>query len=212
MIKKQGTNRLLEIVNGIRKLKSSDPVIAKIIDNVGPYTLKPEKQYFKVLTESIIYQQLSVKAAETIFKRLVKLVGGYSQLKPENVLTLSNEQLRTIGASSQKSKYLKDLSEKFLEEQIIPAQLSKMTDEEVIENLTQVKGIGRWTAEMFLIFSLGRSNILPVDDLGFRRAIEVNYKIHKPVSDKKILALSKNWEPYRTIATWYLWKSLEVEN
>jgi DNA-3-methyladenine glycosylase II len=211
MIKKTTTNPLLEIVNGIKRLKSNDRVISKIIELVGPYTLKPEKQYFKVLVESIIYQQLSVKAAESIFKRLVKLTGGYSQLKPENVLTLSNDQLRTIGVSSQKSTYLKDLSEKFLEKKIIPAQLSKMTDEEVIEVLTKVKGIGIWTAEMFLIFSLGRSNVLPMDDQGFRKAIEVNYKIRKPVSDKKILELSKNWEPYRSIATWYLWKSLEIE-
>jgi DNA-3-methyladenine glycosylase II len=209
MLKKPKANSFIEIVNGIKALKTKDQVISKIIDDVGPYTLKPEKQYFKVLAESIVYQQLSIKAAETIFKRLIKLVGGHTNLRPENVITLSNEQLRSAGLSSQKSKYLKDLAEKFLEKEIIPIQLSKMTDEEVIALLSKVKGIGRWTAEMFLIFSLGRSNILPIADLGFRRAVEVNYKIRKPVSEKKILELSKKWEPYRSIAVWYLWKSLE---
>jgi DNA-3-methyladenine glycosylase II len=211
MLKKTRANSFIGIVNGIKTLKAKDPVISGIIDSIGPYTLKPEKQYFKVLAESIVYQQLSIKAAETIFKRLVKLVGGHSQLRPENIIMLSGEQLRSVGISIQKSKYLKDLAEKFIQKEIIPIQLSKLTDEEVIELLTKVKGIGSWTAEMFLIFSLGRPNVLPIDDVGFRRAIEINYKIRKPVSDKKIIDLAKKWDPYCSIATWYLWKSLELK-
>jgi DNA-3-methyladenine glycosylase II len=187
-------------------LKKNDPVLKKIIKKCGPCTLKPNDNYFESLVQSIMYQQLSLKAAGTIYKRFIEKV---KVLLPKNVLKLTDEDFQSCGVSRQKRRYVRDLSEKFISKEINIEKIKHLDDETLIELLVRVKGIGRWTAEMFLMFSLNRLNVLPVDDIGFQRAILVNYKLRKKPSKEKILLISKKWGNYRTIATWYLWKSLE---
>ena len=183
-----------------------DPVMATIIARHGACTLKPDRRYFSSLVEAILSQQLSVKAAATIFKRFKELIGG--KIHPAPILQLSEAQFRSVGVSRQKTGYLRDLAEKWNNGALNPRRFSRMADEDVIANLTQVKGIGRWTAEMFLIFSLLRPDVLPVDDLGFRNALKKAYRLRKLPEARRIAGLAEKWKPYRSIATWYLWASL----
>ena len=197
--------------NEIRKLKSWDRVLREIIDRVGPCTLRPMKNYFMALAEAIVSQQLSVKASATIFQRFQQLYANPHQRRPrpEEILATSEEALRGVGLSRQKISYLRDLAQKFAAGMVNPRKFRGMPDEEIIEALVQIKGIGRWTAEMFLIFSLNRLDVLPVDDLGFRKAIQRAYRLRKLPTAEKIRKLAKPWEPYRSLATWYLWASLK---
>lgn len=194
--------------NEIALLKEKDPVIAEIIDRVGHCTLELEEDSFRALAEAILYQQLSLKAASTIVGRFVEIYPNRSFPKPIDILETEDERLRKAGISRQKIRYLKDLSCKFMDGIVTPPKFSDMTNDEIVEQLIKVKGIGRWTAEMFLIFSLGRVNILPVDDLGFRKAIQKWYGFENLPSEVQIRIIAKKWEPYCTVATWYLWKSL----
>ena len=196
--------------DAVEALKAKDPVLCEIINNVGPCTLTLEHNAFKALVQSIIYQQLSIKAASTIVRRFTGIYPNRSFPGPRDILTTPDRKLREVGISKQKARYLKDLSQKFLDGIITPSKFPEMSDEEIIEHLTKVKGIGRWTAEMFLIFSLGRHNVLPIDDLGFQKAVQRHYGIEDFHSESKLRMLAKRWEPYCTVATWYLWKSLEV--
>ena len=187
-----------------------DPQMAKVIRAVGPFKLKRNKNYFQVLCESIIAQQISTKAARAITKRFKKLFDGHS-LIPEKVLSLETDRLRGAGLSKQKISYLKDLSKHFFEKSIQPHRLPYLSNEDIILQLTAVHGIGRWTAEMFLIFSLNRLDVLPVDDLGFRSAVKNIYNLKDIPPTRKIRQLAKPWNPYETIATWYCWRTLEAE-
>ncbi len=187
-------------------LRRSDPVLAKLIAQHGACMIKPDRRYFRSLVEAILSQQLSIKAAATIFMRFQNLLDG--QVLPTAILQLRDEQFRSVGVSRQKMAYLRDLASKWQEDFINPRRFARMHDEEIILALTQVKGIGRWTAEMFLIFSLGRLDVLPVGDLGFRNAIKKAYGLRKLPEAKRISALAEKWKPYRAIATWYLWASL----
>lgn len=193
--------------NEIEELKAKDPVLAEVIDRVGPCTLELEPDPFWALAEAILYQQLSMKAAGTIAGRFKALYEN-SPPGPKDVLDTPDEKIREVGVSRPKVRYLKDLSRKFSEDIVTPSELPDMPDEEVIEQLTQIKGVGRWTAEMFLIFSLGRPDVLPVDDLGLQKAVQKCYGLKNLPSEVKIRKLAKKWEPYRTAATWYLWRSL----
>jgi len=188
-------------------LSQADLVLAKIISRYGPCTLQPQRQYFVALAEAILSQQLSVKAAATIFKRFKEKLGG--RVTPEKILRLTKPQFRATGISRQKTAYLRNLAAKWRDGFISPRRLTKMSDEEVIAALTQVKGIGRWTAEMFLIFSLLRLDVLPVYDLGFRKAVQVAYKLRKLPDAKRLLKIAESWRPYRSVATWYMWASLD---
>ncbi len=164
---------------------------------------------FHSLAEAILYQQLNGKAALTIYNRFAALAGD--PLTPEGILKLSDEQMRSVGLSKQKSSYLRDMAERAVSGQLDFSKLHEMSDEEVIKHLTQVKGVGVWTAHMFLMFSLRRPNILPTGDFGVQMAIKKLYKkrkIPKPVQMEK---LAKAWEPYRSIACWYLWRSIDVK-
>ena len=152
-------------------------------------------------------QQISVKAAETIFRRLKEALGG--RISPRRVLELNAKALRAAGVSGQKVSYLRDLAEKWTDRTITPQHFSRLSDEEIIETLTQVRGIGRWTAEMFLIFSLTRLDVLPVDDLGFQRAVQLAYGYRSLPAARTIRRIAEHWRPYRSIATWYLWRSLD---
>jgi DNA-3-methyladenine glycosylase II len=193
----------------INHLKKSDPVLRAIIERVGPCRMEFSAPEFSSLAEAIVYQQLNGKAAVTIFNRFAALAG--EPLTPEGILRLSDEQLRSVGLSKQKSAYLKDLSAKTSAGLLDFARLPELSDEEVIKHLTQVKGIGEWTAHMFLIFSLRRPNVLPTGDYGVQVAIKKHYKKRKLPKPKDMEKIARPWVPYRSIACWYLWRSLDIK-
>ncbi|HZQ69125.1 MAG TPA: DNA-3-methyladenine glycosylase [Terriglobales bacterium] len=203
----------------ITHLKRVDPVMAAIIEQVGPYRMSKDEPSFASLAEAIVYQQLHGKAAATIFKRLTDLTG--LPLTPEGVLKLSEEQMRRAGLSKQKLSYLRDLAAKTQSREVDFGAFGELPDEEVIRQLTQVKGIGVWTAHMFLMFSLQRPDILPVGDLGIQMAIRRHYlskakngakrRKFKPLKAKQMEKVAKCWAPYRSVACWYLWRSLDVK-
>ena len=184
-----------------------DPILGKIIDKVGDYSLKRRNHHFAVLVESIISQQLATKAAEAIFRRFTKLYPKFPTAT--QILATRRSKLRKTGMSGMKIDYLKDLARNIEEGKLKIKSLPKMSDEQVIEQLTQIKGIGRWTAEMFLIFSLGRQDVLPVHDLGLRKAMQFAFSLPQLPKPKEVEKLGERWKPYRSIATWYLWKSLQ---
>jgi len=190
-------------------LKSCDPVLAAIIEQVGPFRMEFGEPTFHSLAESILYQQLNGRAAETIFNRFTGLAGD--PLTPEGILALSEAQLRGVGLSRQKSAYLRDLAEKTRSGLLDFSQLGSLSDEDVIQHLTQVKGVGVWTAHMFLMFTLRRPDVLPTGDYGIQAAMKKHYrkrKLPKPAVMEKI---AKRWEPYRSVACWYLWRSLDIK-
>lgn len=204
----------------ILHLKKVDPVMAAIIEKVGPYRMSKDEPSFASLAEAIVYQQLHGKAAATIFKRLTDLTG--LPLTPEGVLKLSEQQMRGAGLSKQKLSYLRDLAAKAQSREVDFSAFGELPDEEVIRQLTQVKGIGVWTAHMFLMFSLQRPDILPVGDLGIQMAIRKHYlsksrngnskrRKFKPLKAKQMEKVAKCWAPYRSVACWYLWRSLDVK-
>jgi DNA-3-methyladenine glycosylase II len=193
----------------VAHLKKSDPVLRAIIERVGPVRMEFGVPEFASLAEAIVYQQLNGKAAATIFKRFAALAG--EPLRPQGILKLTDAQLRSVGLSIQKSSYLKDLSAKTAEGLLDFAKLGDMPDEEVINHLTQVKGIGVWTAHMFLMFSLRRPNVLPTGDYGIQMAIKKYYKKRKLPKPKDMEKIARPWEPYRSMACWYLWRSLEIK-
>ncbi|TLX93134.1 MAG: DNA-3-methyladenine glycosylase 2 family protein [Thaumarchaeota archaeon] len=184
-----------------------DPILGKIIDKVGDYSLKRRNHHFAVLVESIISQQLATKAAEAIFRRFTKLYPKFPTAT--QILATRRSKLRKTGMSGMKIDYLKDLARNIEEGRLKIKALPKMSDEQVIEQLTQIKGIGRWTAEMFLIFSLGRQDVLPVHDLGLKKAVQFAFSLPQLPKPKEVEKLGERWKPYRSIATWYLWKSLQ---
>jgi DNA-3-methyladenine glycosylase II len=193
----------------VMHLKKSDPVLRSIIERVGPCRMEFGPAEFPSLAEAIVYQQLNGKAAVTIFKRFAELAG--EPITPEGILKLSDEQLRAVGLSKQKSAYLKDLAAKTAAGVLDFSKLPDLSDEEVIQHLTQVKGIGVWTSHMFLIFSLRRPNVLPTGDYGVQMAVKKHYrkrKLPKPLEMEKI---ARAWEPYRSIACWYMWRSLDIK-
>ena len=194
---------------GIVHLKKSDPVLAALIERVGPFRMNYDEPGFHHLAEAIVYQQLHGKAAATIFKRLTDLAG--SPLTPEGILTLSEDELRGVGLSRQKLSYLRDLAAKTQSGELNFGQLPALADAEVIKRLTEVKGIGVWTAHMFLMFALRRPDVLPTGDLGIQMAIRKHYnkrKLPKPLEVEKI---AKCWAPYRSVACWYLWRSMDIK-
>ena len=185
-------------------LRSVDPTMATIIELVGPCTLIPEASGFATLADAIISQQISVKAANAIAARVTLSLGA---LAPEPIAAATVEQLRALGLSQQKARYLLDLAEKTLSGAVDFAALPHLDDETAIGQLIQVKGIGRWTAEMYLMFGLARPDILPVDDLGLRQAVQRWYGLTDPPKPLLLRQLAEPWRPYRSIATWYLWRS-----
>ena len=193
----------------IKHLKKSDPVMAAIIERIGPFRMQYGEPTFHALAEAILYQQLNGKAAVTIFNRFTALAGD--PLTPQGILKLTDAEMRGVGLSRQKTAYLRDLSEKTKAGLLEFERMAEMSDGEVIAHLTQVKGIGVWTADMFLIFSLQRPDILPVGDYGVQAAIKKYYKKRKWPKPAVMLKIAKPWVPYRSIASWYLWKSLDMK-
>ena len=193
----------------IHHLKKSDPVLRAIIEKVGPFCMEFDEPAFHSLAEAIVYQQLNGKAAAKIFNRFVALTSD--PVTPEGINKLTDEQLRASGLSKQKSSYLRDMAERAIRGELDFSRLADMTDVEVIKHLTQVKGVGVWTAHMFLMFSLRRPNILPTGDFGVQTAIKKHYKRRKLPKPLQMEKIAKCWEPYRSIACWYLWRSLDVK-
>ena len=190
-------------------LSQKDLKLASIIRSIGDYSIKMHSDPFESLIQSIIYQQLSGKAANAIYNRFLNYY-GCTVPTPQQIISTPSETLRTkIGLSFKKIEYIKDLSSRISAGRLNLSLLSGMTDDEIVSELIQVKGIGRWTAEMFLIFCLGREDVMPIGDLGIRKAIQILYNLPQIPTPSSMLAISLPWKPYRSIATWYLWKSLD---
>ena len=187
-------------------LAKRDRVLKKLIRAYPKAEIVSRGDAFQTLARSIVGQQISVKAAQSIWGRFAALAG---KMDPAHVRTLSDESLRACGFSGQKVAYVKDLAMRFDEKLVKPRRWGRMDDEAIIEELVAVKGIGRWTVEMFLIFHLKRPNVLPVDDLGLRRAMERLYNDGEPLTKPEMRAIGEPWAPYCSVATWYLWRSLD---
>jgi DNA-3-methyladenine glycosylase II len=194
-------------VEALKHLAVTDTRLAAIIKSVGEYEIKLRKNPFRSLVEAIIYQQLAGSAADAIYKRFVKIYGRFP--RPAQLLATKQAKLRAAGLSARKIEYLKDLAARVSDGRLNLIQLPKLPDEQVIEQLVQVKGIGRWTAEMFLIFCLGRPDVLPVDDLGLRKAMQKAYSLVELPSPENMRKIAQPWKPYCSVGTWYMWKSLE---
>lgn len=202
------TKRLArEMTDVMKHLTVADVRLAAIIKSVGAYEIKLRKDPFQSLVEAIIYQQLAGSAADAIYRRFVKIYGRFP--RPTQLLATKDFKLRDAGLSARKIEYLKDLASRVSDGRLKLTLLPKLPDEQVIEQLVQVKGIGRWTAEMFLIFCLGRQDVLPVGDLGLRKAMQKAYLLGELPSPETMNDIAQVWKPYCSIATWYLWKSLE---
>lgn len=195
-----------KIDTALRHMKKADPVMHNIIRRVGPFTLRPHRDRFALLVRSIISQQISTKAAQSIRLRVQQSVPN-QKLTPENITTLNLNQLRAAGLSQQKATYLVDLCEHALDGRLQLSKIGRLSDEAVIEQLIQVKGIGRWTAQMFLIFALGRLDVFPHDDLGVRAALKRLYRLDDLPDKQTSHRIAEPWRPYATIGTWYCWRS-----
>jgi DNA-3-methyladenine glycosylase II len=193
----------------LNHLKKCDPVLRAIIEAVGPFRMQYNLAEFSSLAEAILYQQLNGRAAATIWKRFLGLAG--EPLAPEGILKLTDEQMRGVGLSKQKSSYLKDLAAKTASGALNFSKLAELPDDEVIKHLTQVKGVGVWTAHMFLIFSLRRLNVLPTGDYGVQVAVKKHYRKRKLPKPKDMEKIARAWEPYRSVASWYMWRSLDIK-
>ena len=193
-----------------RSLMRRDPVMRELIRRHGPCGLADNQHTdpYKALVHSIMSQQLSTKAAATIARRFDMLFGGRFP-SPQQVLAMPEEKLRSVGLSGMKVSFVRDLARRIADGSLRLDALDAMTDEEVVEALTTVKGIGRWTAEMFLMFRLHRPDVLPVGDLGIVNAIKRQYRLRKTPTPQRMMQLGESWRPYRSIACWYLWASLD---
>ena len=188
-------------------LKRADPDISGIIDRVGDYRIEFREPNYETLVKSIVYQQLSGRVASVIFGRLARAAGG--AITPEAVLKLRPARMRSLGLSERKTEYIRDLARHARSGEVVFEELLTLGDDAIIERLTQVRGIGEWTVHMFLMFALRRLDVLPVGDLGIRAAIRKAYAMPELPTPADVEDLGARWKPYRTVASWYLWRSLE---
>jgi len=193
----------------ILHLTRADPVLASIIERVGPYRIVYTEPDFETLVRSIVFQQLSGRAARTIFARLKEAAAQQARLTPATLLALPPEALRALGLSTQKARYVRDLAEKVRAGTVDLARISRRPDAEVIEQLGQVTGIGEWTAQMFLLFALRRPDVLATGDLGIRTAVQRAYRLRSLPPPGRVTAIAARWHPHCSAACWYLWRSLE---
>jgi len=201
----------------LRHLQQADPVMAAIIERIGPLKMRYREPSFDAMARYIVFQQLHGKAAASIFERVrCACLNGNGQLgpalTPASLLALSEAQLRACGLSRQKLSYLRDLAQRTAAGEIDFARLPEMSDEDVIEHLTRVKGIGVWSAQMFLIFALRRLNVMPTADYGINVAIKRAYRKRQMPKPKQILKIARPWQPYCSIACWYLWRYAELKD
>jgi DNA-3-methyladenine glycosylase II len=205
--KQNGAKDLMR--KAINHLKKSDPVLAGIIEGIGPCRIEYGEPTFASLAEAIVYQQLNGKAAMTIFNRFADLAGR--PLMPEGILKLTEAQMRSAGLSKQKLSYIRSLAELTARGEVEFHHFPDMPDEKVIEELTRVKGVGTWTAQMFLMFTLRRMDVLPTGDFGIQMAMRKHYRKRKMPKPAVMEKIARPWSPYRTIACWYLWKSIDIK-
>jgi DNA-3-methyladenine glycosylase II len=193
-------------------LRVADPTLARVIESVGPLTLEPREGTFRMLSRAIFFQQLAGPAARAILGRVLATLDADEDnwYTAEHFLAASDEQLRAAGLSRQKMAYLRDLADKFATGALSEDGFEELDDEAVIQRVSAVKGIGRWTGEMFLIFSLGRPDVLPVDDLGVRRGMQIAYGLPDLPKPDEMRQIAEPWRPYRSAGTWYMWRSLGV--
>lgn len=196
----------------VSHLRRVDPVMAAVIERVGScrFRVSDGGSHFDAVARSIVYQQLSGSAAATIHSRLIALYGGATP-EPALLLAMPDELLRSAGLSRQKISYLKDLAERVQAGDVPLDSIHDLDDDAVIEALTRIKGVGRWTAQMFLMFRLGRPDVLPELDLGVRKAIQLAYRTRGLPSTERVRKIGRCWAPYRTIASWYLWESIDMK-
>ncbi len=191
----------------IQHLRQSDPILSAIIDRVGEYRIEFRAPEFETLVKSIVYQQLSGRVASVIYGRLERAAHG--KLTPESVLQLRPSRMRAVGLSTQKTAYIRDLARHTRDGRVVFEELADLPDQAVLDRLTQVKGIGAWTVHMFLIFALRRPDVLPTGDLGIRNAIRKAYALPELPAPAEVETLALKWRPYCTVASWYLWRSME---
>jgi 3-methyladenine DNA glycosylase/8-oxoguanine DNA glycosylase len=196
----------------IRHLGAKDARLGRLIERVGPLRLRLYRQNpFEALSESIVYQQLHGRAAAAIFARMVRLFHPRRFPRPEDLLEISDERLRSAGLSRGKTAAIRDLAAKTIDGTVPRMRdLKLLSDEEIVERLSAVRGIGRWTAEMLLIFRLGRPDVLPATDFGVRKGFARAYRRKEMPAPKELLAFGEKWRPYRTVASWYLWRAAEL--
>jgi len=193
-----------------RHLGRRDRVMRKLIPKFGEARLQSRGDAFTTLARSIVGQQISVQAAQSVWGKLIEAIGGPSmRVSPNSVLVCDNECLRGAGLSARKCEYLVDLAQHFEDGRVHVKQWQVMEDEAIVDELVAIRGIGRWTAEMFLIFHLMRPDVLPLDDLGLIKGISVNYFSGEPVSRAEAREVGEAWAPFRSVATWYIWRSLD---
>lgn len=212
MKRSQTTHRCLSpdvVDSAIRHLRKVDPVMRELIRKVGPFQFRPKQGRFASLARSILAQQISTAVARTLWRRLEERISP-GRLSAENLRVLSFDELRSIGLSRQKATYLHDLADKVLDGTVKLHRAHWMSDEEIIAELTQVKGIGRWTVQMFLMFCLGRADVFAPDDFGLRSAIQRHYGLAELPKRDHAETIAASWRPYSTVASWYLWRSLEL--
>jgi len=201
----------LTLLIASKYLASVDPILVPIIAQAGIPTIVPHKNYYPALVESIVSQQLSVKAAATILKRFLALFPGGTFPTPADILSKDIEEFRSAGLSRQKGTYIQDLAVKVIEGTVTFDHLDSLTNDQVIKELTQIKGVGVWTVHMFLMFCMGRMNVLPTGDLGIKNGMFSLYRLdEKPTPEEmEAIATKNNWHPYETVASWYIWHSLD---
>ncbi len=197
------------IAAAVRHLRQNDPVLADVMRRVGSFRLKPRRGRFESLVRSILAQQISTAVARSMLKKLQQRVAP-SRITPDSLARLSLEDLRAVGLSRQKASYLHDLAQKVADGSVRLHRVHRMTNEEVIAELLPVKGIGRWTVQMFLIFCLGRIDVFAPDDFGLRSALQRLYDLPDLPKRTQAEELAAPWRPYSTVASWYLWRSLEL--
>jgi DNA-3-methyladenine glycosylase II len=191
-------------------LRSSDPVLARIITQVGPLQMAHRPERFQSLVRAIIFQQLAGRAALAIYERFIKIIGGGRFPTPAQVIAASDEDMRRAGLSRGKMAYIRDLAQHVRDGNLNFRKFARMDDEKIIEDLVRVRGIGRWTAEMFLMFNLRRPDVLPIDDLGFRSAVASAYGLKTLPAAKELKLMGERWRPYRSAAVWYFWQSTRL--
>ena len=199
----------LSVKKAVKYLRQSDPELIPLLDAFKIQDLQPETDYFKSLTRSIVYQQLSGKAAKTISDRFILLYKDKSYPTPVDVINTNHEKLRSVGLSNSKAQYIKNIAHAFLDNPDTYESLEKMDNQDIIDTLITIKGVGPWTAQMFLMFTLNRTDVFPVTDLGVQKGFQHYYKLSEMPTLGQMLKKSKKWAPYRTVVSLYFWRLLE---
>ena len=199
----------LSIKKAVKYLMKSDPELIPLLDAFKIQDVQPETDYFKSLTRSIVYQQLSGKVAKTILDRFILLYKDKSYPTPVDVINIDHEKLRSVGLSNSKAQYIKNIAHAFLDNPDTYDSLEKMDDQDIIDTLITIKGVGPWTAQMFLMFTLNRPDVFPVTDLGVQKGFQHYYKLSEMPTPGQMLKKSEQWAPYRTVVSLYFWRLLE---